>query len=107
MPFVSNTGDQGGAEKRMKLRYAGTCRICGLELGAGSLAIYERGTKTVRCLECRSASSPVEHQGEPSRPEDQVDAGVAGASALREFERRREARDARIRAKHPKLGGDC
>jgi len=89
----------------MKLRYAGTCRICGLELGAGSLAIYERGTKTVRCLECTSASSPVERQGEPSAREDPVDAGMAGASALREFERRREARDARIRARHPKLGG--
>ena len=34
-----------------------------------------------------------------------VDPGTAGASARREFERRKAAREERIRAKHPKLGG--
>ncbi|HET7740090.1 MAG TPA: nuclease-related domain-containing protein, partial [Mycobacterium sp.] len=34
-----------------------------------------------------------------------VDPGTAGASARREFERRKAAREARIWAKHPKLGG--
>jgi hypothetical protein len=34
-----------------------------------------------------------------------VDPGTAGASARREFERRKTAREERIRAKHPKLGG--
>ena len=34
-----------------------------------------------------------------------VDSGTAGASARREFERRKARRDERIRAKHPKLGG--
>jgi hypothetical protein len=34
-----------------------------------------------------------------------VDPGTAGASARREFERRKAAREARIRAKHPKVGG--
>ena len=34
-----------------------------------------------------------------------VDPGTAGASARREFERRKAAREQRIRTKHPKLGG--
>lgn len=39
------------AGKRMKLRYAGVCRLCGTELPARADAIYERATKTVRCVE--------------------------------------------------------
>jgi len=34
-----------------------------------------------------------------------VESGTAGASARREFERRKEEREERIRTKHPKLGG--
>lgn len=34
-----------------------------------------------------------------------VESGVPGASARREYERRRSQREDRIRAKHPKLGG--
>ena len=36
---------------------------------------------------------------------DVVDVGVPGASARREFERRRLGREKRIRTAHPKLGG--
>lgn len=39
-------------EKRMRLRYAGHCRVCGAALPAGTDAVYERATRTVRCLEC-------------------------------------------------------
>ena len=80
------------ADKRMRLRYAGTCRLCGKPLPAGADAIYERELKTVRCVTCTTA--PVE-----------PDTGVAGASARREHERRKNAREQRIRTKHPKLGG--
>jgi hypothetical protein len=38
--------------KKMRLRYAGACRLCGASLPAGTEAIYESETKTVRCLEC-------------------------------------------------------
>ena len=38
-------------EKRMRLRYAGTCRACGVALPAKEYAIYEKSTKTVRCVE--------------------------------------------------------
>lgn len=76
----------------MRLRYAGDCRLCGAHLPAGTDAIYERESKTVRCVIC--TVTPVE-----------PDTGVAGASARREHERRKNAREQRIRTKHPKLGG--
>ncbi|UDY24902.1 nuclease-related domain-containing protein [Nocardioides sp. Kera G14] len=90
-------------QKRMKLRYAGACRLCGTVLEAGAEAIYERATKTVRCLECL-ASTPAQ-EPEPVTPVAPVDAGAPGGSARREFERRQAKRTARIREKHPKLGG--
>jgi hypothetical protein len=79
-------------EKRMRLRYAGACRICGAALDARTEAIYERSLRTVRCLSCSPAPAP-------------VDPGTAGASARREHERRRARREERIRTRHPKLGG--
>lgn len=85
------------AQKRVKLRYAGTCRLCGTSLLAGADAIYERMTKSVRCVECEVATS-VEW-------EEPVESGEAGASARREFERRKTKREERIRTAHPKLGG--
>lgn len=83
-------------EKRMRLRYAGTCRVCGNELPAKTDAIYERATKTVRCLA---------HEQHVPETTTNVDTGTAGSSARREFERRKAAREQRIRTKHPKLGG--
>lgn len=76
----------------MRLRYAGTCRLCGAALPTGTDAIYERHSKTVRCVAC---------EAEPAAAAD----GAAGASARREHERRKDAREQRIRTNHPKLGG--
>ena len=86
------TLELGPDDKRMTLRYAGTCRLCGEALQAGAPAVYERRLKTVRCIECPNATIAPE-------------AGTAGASARREFERRRDKREQRIRTAHPKLGG--
>ncbi|UJP09439.1 NERD domain-containing protein [Microbacterium sp. KUDC0406] len=44
------TTDSDG--KRMRLRYAGHCRLCGAALPAGTDAVYERSTRSVRCLTC-------------------------------------------------------
>lgn len=74
----------------MRLRYDGSCRLCGATLPAGREAVYERATKTVRCVACPSATERV--------------ADVAGGSARREYERRKSAREERIRSSHPKLG---
>jgi hypothetical protein len=86
-------------EKRMRLRYSGTCRVCGLELPAKTEAIYERSSKTVRCVTHDSASAAAPDVSEA------VDTGSPGASARREFERRKAKREERTRTKHPKLGG--
>ena len=93
-------------DKQMLLRYAGTCRLCGVELPARREAIYERASKSVRCLECPTVAVTPEAaplpgvQPHPSAPES----GAAGASAQREYERRKGKREERIRAKHPKIG---
>lgn len=90
-------------EKRMKLRYEGTCRVCGAFLPAGDQAIYERPTRTVRCVDC---PAPV---AEPTTIVDElpapVESGVAGASARREHERRKARDEERLRAKWGRLGG--
>lgn len=107
------------AEKRMRLRYAGFCRVCGAELPAGQVAIHERSLKTVRCETCiESSGEPVPtgiHVADHRRANDQLPpdaseeaafgSGVPGASARREHERRRAKRDADVRAKHPHIGG--
>jgi hypothetical protein len=79
----------------MRLRYSGVCRVCGTALQATTVAIYERSTKTIRC---------VDHEAGPA-PVLLVDSGTPGASARREFERRRLNREQRVRTKHPKIGG--
>lgn len=95
------TLELGPDDKRMRLRYAGTCRPCGRTLAAGADAVYERGSKTVRCVDCAAeAAGPVEVPDTAA-----ADVGAAGASARREYERRRDNREQRVRADHPKLGG--
>jgi hypothetical protein len=99
--------DGGTNEKHMRLRYAGLCRICGVQLPARAEAVYERTTKTVRCIshdESSRVEPSVASVGDPALA-DVVESGTAGASARREFERRKAKREERIRAKHPKLGG--
>ena len=109
---------EGADEKLMKLRYAGVCRVCEVELAARVEAIYERSTKTVRCLDCSpvvaahplvdvSPAQPLVEEGarRPSRDPELIDPGTPGSSARREYERRQAKREARIREKHPKLGG--
>ena len=56
-------------DKRMKLRYAGACRLCGTDLPARADAIYERTSKTVRCVECPPSPS--------AAPTGPVDPGLA------------------------------
>ena len=90
----------------MRLRYAGACRVCGAELPARGEAVYERTTKTVRCVghDLRTAVEPAVAGGLDPVVVDVVESGTAGASARREFERRKVRREDSIRARHPKLG---
>lgn len=138
--------------KRMRLRFAGRCRECSVELAAGTLAVYHRVSKTVACVGCvdagadqRGLSAPKDpgslrdadlvgndahadlvdeatHAEAPhldgpgpetdladtDQPETHlpvIDPGAAGASALREYHRRKDSRETRIREAHPRLGG--
>ena len=92
-------GEPISDDKRMRLRYSGTCRVCSVELPAKAEAIYERSSKTVRCLTHDTATDA------SPEPLEEVDSGSPGASARREFERRKAKREERTRTKHPKLGG--
>ena len=97
------------ADKRMKLRYAGTCRVCARDLPARSEAIYERATKTVRCVQCpTSYASEVEAEGSGDVHVEALqgfDPGAAGSSARREYERRKANDEQRLRDKWGRLGG--
>ena len=84
-------------DKLMRLRYAGHCRVCGCALPARAEAVYERSSKTVRCV--------THDVDEVPATESAIDPGTPGASARREFERRQARREERIRTNHPKLGG--
>ena len=84
--------------KKLRLRYGGTCVACGMSLSQGAQAMYHAASKTVRCIEC-----PVEAIS--ARPTT-LDAGAAGGSARREYERRVARRDARVKDKFgQRLGG--
>jgi hypothetical protein len=94
-------------EKRMKLRYAGACRLCGVDLPARADAIYERASKSVRCVDCPTPDAGVEQpQVAPERlPGVASDAGLAGSSARRVYERRKAKDEERLRQKWGRLGG--
>ena len=106
----------------MRLRYSGHCAMCGIELPVGTIAVYNRITKSVTCLPClpqefsavpqsRGSDVPAKvNDVENSPPElvleqSEVFAGAAGGSAQREYERRKDKRESRIREAHPRIGG--
>ena len=108
--------------KTLRLRYSGHCAQCEIELPAGTTAVYDRDTKSVTCLACLAEHIPLaSHTTGPEFPESfddsksaplelgpeqsEVFAGVAGASAQREYDRRKNKRETRIREAHPRMGG--
>ncbi len=94
--------------KRMKLRYAGVCRLCGVEIPARGDAIYERSTKTVRCVVCPQSSagaSPIrptpDHRSWSPRPNRaRPDRPLAASTSVG-----RAKDEERLRQKWGKLGG--
>lgn len=89
--------------KQMRLRYAGTCCLCGAELAARVEAIYESETKTVRCVECPPVDASAKEQ--PVVQEPAAAPGMAGSSARKEYERRKAKDEERLRQKWGRLGG--
>lgn len=85
-----------------------------MQLSAGQSAIYHRLAKEVECLDCAARTEVTDTDGphvsadseaQPTATVIDVDAGTAGASARREYERRVAKRDQRVRAAHPRIGG--
>ena len=108
--------------KTMRFRYSGHCAMCGIELPVGTIAVHSRITKSVTCLGCLPQESPAVPQSQgPGVPAKLIDVenslaklvleqlevfvGVAGGSAQREYERRKDRRESRIREAHPRIGG--
>lgn len=87
------------AIRTITLRRDDACTACQMPLPAGSQAGWDRASKTRTCLTCL-AGSEVEATEPPP-----VGRGTPGASAAREYDRRRTAREERIRTDHPRLGG--
>ena len=82
--------------RRLKLRRPDTCAVCASSLNAGEMAIWDAERRQARCVGCK----PV-----PLLPEPPPEPSEAGASARREYERRRENREARVRERFGSLGG--
>ncbi|GAA3318109.1 hypothetical protein GCM10017710_34910 [Arthrobacter ramosus] len=93
--------------KQMRLRYTGSCRLCGASLPAGTEAIYESETKTIRCLGCATETTETTSPDlEPPCDESlSTEPGVAGSSARREYERRKAKDEEELRAKWGRFGG--
>jgi Nuclease-related domain len=87
-PLDAPPTEPADAPKRIRLRYSGTCILCGLELIRGAEALYDKRSRTVRCIECPAKFS------EPPP----IKTGTAGASARQEYERRHASREAKVRA---------
>jgi hypothetical protein len=91
--------------RRMRLRYAGTCRSCDKPVAAGQWAVHHRDAKQVECLECAERVSTASTSAQPQLEQQQAGSGTAGASARREHQRRVAKREQRVRAAHPHIGG--
>lgn len=80
-----------------RVKHDGVCSRCGASLRAGDVAVYERSTHSIRCVVCPAANGLAQ---EPA-----FDPGIAGASARREYERRKDNRETRIRGRFGRFGG--
>lgn len=81
-----------------RVKHDGVCSQCGIVLRTGEVAVYERPTRSIRCVVCPTdADSPAE---EPA-----FDPGVAGASARREYERRKTNRETRVKDRFGRFSG--
>jgi hypothetical protein len=97
--------------RRIRLRYAGTCRECGTSMPAGTSAMYFSDARQIACASCLPADADADVP-RPRTPDvsagaddARVQAGSAGSSARREYERRVATREQRIRHAHPRLAG--
>ena len=97
--------------KTLALRRSDSCASCGVDLPAGTRAVWDAASRAVSCLTC-SEGAPSARQPAASEPDaqhvhavpDQRSPALAGGSAQREYARRAQNREQRVLAAHPKLG---
>jgi hypothetical protein len=82
------------------LKRADVCVTCGSSLGKGDAAWWDAGAKSVTCLDCHRSVEVAEPVELP-----ELDRGIAGESAGREYQRRKANRETRVREQHPRIGG--
>jgi hypothetical protein len=86
----------------LKLRYPAVCAACGTALAVGTSAWWDARTREVTCAGCMGV------EGRPAiaqPPAAELDPGSPGASARREYLRRRHNRETSVRRRHPLIGG--
>lgn len=89
----------------IRLRFPGTCRICGVALAKGEEAVHDRATRAVTCLGCH-AEATVEAPPETEIVvEAPIDLGEAGASAARKYELHKANRERRIEERWGRFAG--
>lgn len=84
--------------RQLKLRRPDRCASCKTELPAGELALWDAARREVRCIGCEDSriSAP---------PPSVLLESAPGASARREYERRRTRREERVRERLGPLAG--
>jgi len=104
------------AVRQLALKRDDVCAACGERVAAGERATWDSSMKRVTCLDCHpasarpaaaaaveaSASHDHDHDGAAAAA---ADVGRPGASAQREYERRRMNRIEETHARHPRIGG--
>ena len=81
------------------LRRADECVVCETRLPVGATAWWDGRARKVTCAQCHEAEvEPADASPAPV----ELDRGRAGASAAREHQRRKVARETQVREAHPR-----
>lgn len=105
--------------RMLKLRGPDYCAGCASPLSAGTHAHWDAEARTVTCVACLVGSAEYDVAGlgcastayqrsasvAPPMARAPIERGTAGASAAREYERRKRNREHRTRQAHPHIGG--
>lgn len=86
----------------LKLRRPDVCVGCGTSLEGGEEAWWDAIAKTVTCLACQQRDEALEEIDT-----SELDRGHAGASAGREYDRRKTNRETRVRNVTRTSAGCC
>lgn len=89
--------------KQIRTRYAGSCARCGTAIPSGAKAGWDQETRCLLCSDCSGMTADSETR--TTLPIASLDVGQPGSSARREFARRKDRREGRIRTRHPHIGG--